>query len=199
MRCVARSPTAATAAATAAAATAAAAPARAPWQCSACPADPKHIHIHIHMHPVQMYEHMHMRGRSYVYKYSLAPRHSQVSQDLLLSKYSVLLIDEAHERGVNIDLLLGILSRVVKMRRDRARAAEPHLRPPSPPVRALQPRSPTCGPRLPPCVRFSRLWRGVRCTCIRPPTNVGRTLLVAQGSRAPARTEAVARPKWRDL
>ena len=44
----------------------------------------------------------------------------EISSDLLLSRYSVIVIDEAHERGVNTDLLLGLLSRVVKMRRDAA-------------------------------------------------------------------------------
>ena len=32
-------------------------------------------------------------------------------------------IDEAHERGVNTDLLLGLLSRVVALRRQAANAA----------------------------------------------------------------------------
>jgi ATP-dependent RNA helicase DHX37/DHR1 len=31
----------------------------------------------------------------------------------LLPQYSVVIIDEAHERKVNIDLLIGVLSRVV--------------------------------------------------------------------------------------
>ena len=45
----------------------------------------------------------------------------EVGQDLLLQKYSAIVLDEAHERGVNTDLLLGLLSRVVQL---RARAAE---------------------------------------------------------------------------
>ena len=39
--------------------------------------------------------------------------------DLLLSKYSVIVIDEAHERNINTDILIGLLSRVVKLRREK--------------------------------------------------------------------------------
>ena len=47
----------------------------------------------------------------------------EVAGDLMLRKYSAVVIDEAHERGVNTDLLLGLLSRVVKLRRQEADAA----------------------------------------------------------------------------
>ncbi|KNE57593.1 hypothetical protein AMAG_03283 [Allomyces macrogynus ATCC 38327] len=40
----------------------------------------------------------------------------EVSSDLLLSKYSVMIVDEAHERNLNTDILIGVLSRVVKLR-----------------------------------------------------------------------------------
>ena len=40
----------------------------------------------------------------------------EMSSDFLLTEYSVIIIDEAHERGINTDILLGLLSRVVKMR-----------------------------------------------------------------------------------
>lgn len=43
----------------------------------------------------------------------------ELEQDLLLRRYSVVLIDEAHERGVNSDVLLGLLSRAVPLRRQR--------------------------------------------------------------------------------
>jgi ATP-dependent RNA helicase DHX37/DHR1 len=46
----------------------------------------------------------------------------EVGEDLLLQKYSVIVLDEAHERGVNTDLLLGLLSRIVRLRADAARA-----------------------------------------------------------------------------
>lgn len=42
----------------------------------------------------------------------------EVSLDLLLSKYSAIVVDEAHERSVNTDVLIGMLSRVVKLRRE---------------------------------------------------------------------------------
>ena len=42
----------------------------------------------------------------------------ELSQDFLLSKYHVLIIDEAHERSVNTDILIGVLSRVIKLRKD---------------------------------------------------------------------------------
>lgn len=40
----------------------------------------------------------------------------ELSQDLLLKKYSAIVIDEAHERSVNTDLLIGMLSRIVPAR-----------------------------------------------------------------------------------
>jgi ATP-dependent RNA helicase DHX37/DHR1 len=42
----------------------------------------------------------------------------EVSSDLLLRKYSVVILDEAHERNVNTDILLGMLSRAVPLRRE---------------------------------------------------------------------------------
>ncbi|KAI0304429.1 P-loop containing nucleoside triphosphate hydrolase protein [Multifurca ochricompacta] len=40
----------------------------------------------------------------------------EIASDFLLSKYSILIIDEAHERSMNTDILIGVLSRVVKLR-----------------------------------------------------------------------------------
>lgn len=42
----------------------------------------------------------------------------EVAQDLLLKNYSAIIVDEAHERSVNTDVLIGVLSRVVKLRRE---------------------------------------------------------------------------------
>jgi ATP-dependent RNA helicase DHX37/DHR1 len=40
----------------------------------------------------------------------------EISQDFLLAQYSVVIIDEAHERKVNGDLLIGLLSRILPIR-----------------------------------------------------------------------------------
>lgn len=42
----------------------------------------------------------------------------ELATDLLLMKYSVIIIDEAHERSMNTDILIGVLSRVVKLREE---------------------------------------------------------------------------------
>jgi len=40
----------------------------------------------------------------------------ELATDFLLSKYSVVIIDEAHERSMNTDILIGVLSRVIRLR-----------------------------------------------------------------------------------
>ncbi|THH27990.1 hypothetical protein EUX98_g6197 [Antrodiella citrinella] len=40
----------------------------------------------------------------------------ELATDFLLRKYSVIIIDEAHERSMNTDILIGVLSRVIKLR-----------------------------------------------------------------------------------
>jgi ATP-dependent RNA helicase DHX37/DHR1 len=45
---------------------------------------------------------------------------NEMTSDFLLLKYSVIIIDEAHERKVNTDLLLGLLSRIVNIRKKMA-------------------------------------------------------------------------------
>jgi ATP-dependent RNA helicase DHX37/DHR1 len=45
----------------------------------------------------------------------------ELASDFLLSRYSVVVVDEAHERGVNTDVLIGVLSRVAKLREKRWR------------------------------------------------------------------------------
>lgn len=41
----------------------------------------------------------------------------EVENDFLLRAYSVVIVDEAHERSINTDILIGLLSRIVPMRR----------------------------------------------------------------------------------
>ncbi|CAK9440435.1 uncharacterized protein LODBEIA_P45350 [Lodderomyces beijingensis] len=41
----------------------------------------------------------------------------EMMTDFLLTKYSAIVIDEAHERNINTDILLGMLTRVLKLRR----------------------------------------------------------------------------------
>lgn len=52
----------------------------------------------------------------------------EVSSDIALRRYSAVIIDEAHERSVNTDILIGMLSRVVKLRQELA-DEDPTVRP----------------------------------------------------------------------
>ena len=45
----------------------------------------------------------------------------EIENDFFLSKYSVIVIDEAHERSVFTDILLGLLSRIVPMRKNQGK------------------------------------------------------------------------------
>ena len=42
----------------------------------------------------------------------------ELASDFTLSKYSVIIVDEAHERSVNTDILIGVLSRVIRLREE---------------------------------------------------------------------------------
>lgn len=42
----------------------------------------------------------------------------EMATDFLLSRYSVIIVDEAHERNLNTDILIGTLSRVIKLREE---------------------------------------------------------------------------------
>jgi ATP-dependent RNA helicase DHX37/DHR1 len=52
----------------------------------------------------------------------------EVAQDITLKKYSAIVIDEAHERSANTDILIGMLSRVIKLRAELA-AEDPTMKP----------------------------------------------------------------------
>lgn len=52
----------------------------------------------------------------------------EVAQDLTLQKYSAIIVDEAHERSVNTDILVGMLSRIINLRRDLAKE-DPTVKP----------------------------------------------------------------------
>lgn len=52
----------------------------------------------------------------------------EVAVDLLLGKYSAIIVDEAHERSVNTDVLIGVLSRVVKLRREMSGEKNSHVK-----------------------------------------------------------------------
>lgn len=52
----------------------------------------------------------------------------EIAQDFSLSKYSVIIVDEAHERSVNTDLLIGMVSRIVELRRSM-NAENPSVKP----------------------------------------------------------------------
>ncbi|MCO5585323.1 hypothetical protein L7F22_039256 [Adiantum nelumboides] len=48
----------------------------------------------------------------------------ELAIDFMLTKYSVVIIDEAHERSVNTDVLIGVLSRVARLRAKKWIAGE---------------------------------------------------------------------------
>lgn len=52
----------------------------------------------------------------------------EVAQDITLRKYSAIVIDEAHERSVNTDILIGMLSRVIKLRTELSQE-DPSIKP----------------------------------------------------------------------
>lgn len=52
----------------------------------------------------------------------------EIADDFSLSKYSIIVIDEAHERSVNTDILIGMVSRIVDLRKIMSEE-DPSVRP----------------------------------------------------------------------
>ncbi|KAJ7095872.1 P-loop containing nucleoside triphosphate hydrolase protein [Mycena belliarum] len=53
----------------------------------------------------------------------------ELATDFMLTKYSVIIIDEAHERSMNTDILIGVLSRVLKLREEMWKAGTADIKP----------------------------------------------------------------------
>ncbi|KAJ9088341.1 putative ATP-dependent RNA helicase DHR1 [Entomophthora muscae] len=53
----------------------------------------------------------------------------EIALDFLLNKYSVIIIDEAHERTLNTDILIGALSRIIRLRNKFVREGKSGARP----------------------------------------------------------------------
>lgn len=53
----------------------------------------------------------------------------EIQSDLLLRKYNVIILDEAHERGLNTDILIGLLSKAVPLRKEASLESESALPP----------------------------------------------------------------------
>lgn len=51
----------------------------------------------------------------------------ELANDFTLSKYSSIIIDEAHERNMNTDILIGVLSRVLRLRKEMYENGEKQL------------------------------------------------------------------------
>ncbi|KAI9832523.1 MAG: hypothetical protein M1819_004312 [Sarea resinae] len=52
----------------------------------------------------------------------------EIAHDFALTKYSAIIIDEAHERSVNTDILIGMMSRIVDLRAEMAQS-DPTVKP----------------------------------------------------------------------
>jgi ATP-dependent RNA helicase DHX37/DHR1 len=52
----------------------------------------------------------------------------ELATDFLLTKYSIIIIDEAHERSMNTDILIGVLSRVIRLREEMWREGKENVK-----------------------------------------------------------------------
>ncbi|GES62889.1 DEAH-box RNA helicase [Aspergillus terreus] len=52
----------------------------------------------------------------------------EIAEDFALRKYSIIVIDEAHERSVNTDILIGMVSRIVDLRKEMGKE-DPSVKP----------------------------------------------------------------------
>ncbi|CCJ30662.1 unnamed protein product, partial [Pneumocystis jirovecii] len=53
----------------------------------------------------------------------------ELASDFLLNKYSVIIIDEAHERTINTDILIGMLSRILNLRQTMSMEKDSNVKP----------------------------------------------------------------------
>lgn len=58
-------------------------------------------------------KHVELQNRMY---FCCLTEYLLAQNDILLRRYSVLILDEAHERSLNTDILIGMLSRVIRTR-----------------------------------------------------------------------------------